>query len=189
MLTAGKGAKSTDKLNALRDRINVEKAAAFIGPRTQKFRFGSDEKHPDCIQIKKDLQETVVSLYQNTGTYQFLCGASFGFEIWAAEILVELKEEYPEMELYCIEPYADHTDNWSSRRKERYAYMVKNANGIYQLGVDKHYVACYKEQKLFLIEHADTIISVSGRHIKPGGGSAQIINLAREKGKRTIFVT
>ncbi|WP_230398030.1 SLOG family protein [Novisyntrophococcus fermenticellae] len=167
----------------------MEKTAAFIGPRVQKFQFGSDEKHPDCIQIKKDLQETVISLYQNTGTYQFLCGTSFGFEIWAAEILVGLKEEYLEMELHCIEPYAGHTENWSIPRKERYAYILQNATGMYQLGVDKHYVSCYKEQKEFLIEHADTIISVSGRHIKPGGGSAQIINLAREKGKRTIFVT
>ncbi|SHK84816.1 SLOG family protein [Desulforamulus aeronauticus] len=175
-------------MNEILNSIKAETAATFIGPHITRYHFGGKEDHPDCMQIKKDLRETIVTLYRETAIYQYLSGVSLGIDIWAAETVLDLKKEYPALELYCVVPYSGQADKWSSKNQARYAHILHQSTGVIQISADTYIPGCSRALNVFLVEHAHILIAAFGRECRSKSGSIHRINIARENGNRIIFI-
>ncbi len=175
-------------MNNIIGTIKAETAATFIGPHINHFHFSGNENHPDCIQIKKDLRDTIITLYRETGIYQYLSGVSLGIDLWAAEIVLSLKKEHPALELYSVVPYAGQADKWSSKNQARYARILQQSTGVIKLRDGAYMPGCSRELNIFLVQNAHLLIAVFGRAYKPKSGSVHRINIARENGNRIIYI-
>lgn len=170
------------------DGIKAETAATFIGPHINRFHFRGNEKHPDCIQIKKDLRDTIITLYRETGIYQYLSGVSLGIDLWAAEIVLGLKKKHPVLELYSVVPYSGQADKWSLKNQARYARILQQSTGVIKLRDGAYMPGCFRELNILLVQSTHILIAAFGREYKPKSGSVHRINIARENGNRIIYI-
>ena len=86
---------------------------AFTGYRPQKMPFGFDETDPRCVDFKSRLQDSIEALI-GEGYAHFISGGAMGMDIFAAEIVLSLKEKYPWIILEMVSPFDGQADKWSA---------------------------------------------------------------------------
>ena len=84
---------------------------AFTGYRPQKMPFGFDETDPRCIDFKKRVRATIQTLY-DMGYRHFISGGALGMDMFAAEAVVELRKQHPEVILEMVSPFDDQASKW-----------------------------------------------------------------------------
>ena len=170
-------------------KINPQIAATFMGASFLHFPFKNNEEHPECIRIKKYIQQTISALYHETGVRQFLCGVTPGIEMWAAEIVLDLMKDYPDLELYCVVSFSGQSDKWSLKKQARYKKILEQCTEIIYLHTKEDSSKRYWTQKMFLLDHTNVLIAVFEIHTSPKGTLMRVLNKARENGTRIIFVS
>ena len=80
------------------------KRCAFTGYRPQKMVFGFNESDPRCIEFKARLRATIEDLI-GKGYAHFISGGAMGMDMFAAEAVLELREEYPWIMLEMVSPF------------------------------------------------------------------------------------
>ena len=78
--------------------------ACFTGHRPQSLPCGSSETHLACLKIKHQLKRLIVGLIEKKNVTHFISGAALGVDTWAAEIVLELKNKYPNITLEAAIP-------------------------------------------------------------------------------------
>ena len=82
------------------------KRCAFTGYRPQKMPFGFNESDPRCIVFKRRVNETIQALY-DMGYRHFISGGALGMDMFAAEAVLELRAQHPDMILEMVSPFDD----------------------------------------------------------------------------------
>lgn len=77
----------------------------FTGHRPMKLPFGLDESHPKCNQLKSILRAEIERLITEHRVCRFITGMALGIDQICAEIVLDLKKEYPQIMLECAIPY------------------------------------------------------------------------------------
>lgn len=80
------------------------KRVAFTGYRPQKMPFGFDEQDERCVDFKKRLRDTIESFIWQ-GYQHFISGGALGMDMYAAEAVLDLKKQYPEIMLEMVSPF------------------------------------------------------------------------------------
>ena len=86
-------------------------SVAFSGHRT----IAEDRKD----EIRKKLRGKIRLLYA-MGITNFYCGMALGFDMLAAEEVISLKVELPNLKLIAVIPYDGQNERWSAREQDRY---------------------------------------------------------------------
>ena len=94
--------------NSLNNVINKKVTACFTGHRPQKLPWKFNEQDERCIEMKKKLKNEIIKSIES-GYTSFISGMALGFDIICAEIILELKEIYPNIRLICALPCKDQT--------------------------------------------------------------------------------
>ena len=50
-----------------------------------------------------------------------LIQGQMGIELWTAEVVLDLKKDYPELKLGIITPFLGHTQRWNEQNQAKYA--------------------------------------------------------------------
>ena len=75
------------------------KTCAFTGHRPQSLPFGFDESDKRCASLKSVMRDQIVALIENEGVTHFITGMALGVDMYAAEIVLDLKSKYPHITL------------------------------------------------------------------------------------------
>ena len=75
------------------------KSCAFTGHRPQNLPFGFREDDERCIALKETLKKQITSLITDENVTHFISGMALGVDMYAAEIVLELKKTYPDITL------------------------------------------------------------------------------------------
>ena len=79
------------------------KTCAFTGHRPKGLGYPeSDER---CAALKEKLRSLIVKLIEEEGVTHFISGMAQGVDMYTAEIVLELKKQYPQITLECAIPY------------------------------------------------------------------------------------
>ena len=71
------------------------KTCAFTGHRPQHLPFGMNENDERCIKLKEELKEQIINLIEAENVTHFITGMALGVDLYAAEIVLDLKARYP----------------------------------------------------------------------------------------------
>ena len=154
------------------------KTCAFTGHRPQSLPFGFYENDIGCIHLKERLRDLIIQLVEYEGVVQFLSGMALGTDLFAAEIVIQLRKSYPDISLSAIIPCASQSSKWSSFQQEQYTNAIRQCDHVVVL--QKEYTSdCMQKRNEYLINHADCIIAVWDGRIS---GTGQTVQLARHKG-------
>lgn len=147
---------------------------AFTGYRPQKMPFGFDETDPRCIDFKKRVQATIHTLY-DMGYRHFISGGALGMDMFAAEAVVELRKQHPEVILEMVSPFDDQATKWSPELRARHDWLFAQADITTATGHAYTRSAMFRRNH-YLVDNADLLLAAFDGQ---PGGTAMTCELAR----------
>ena len=147
---------------------------AFTGYRPQKMPFGFNEADPRCIDFKKRVKDTIQALY-DMGYKHFISGGALGMDTYASEAVAELREQYPEIILEMVSPYASQAEKWSPELRARHDRLFEIADVVTATGHEYSKGALFTRNR-YLVTNADIILAAFDGQ---PGGTAMTCDMAR----------
>jgi len=86
------------------------KACCFIEYKTQISPLKDNSEN---IMFIKELTEIITNLIKINNITHFISGLSLGAEQCAAQIILELKQQFPQVTLECAIPYETQAENYT----------------------------------------------------------------------------
>ena len=126
-------------------------------------------------EIKKATKNEVVKLIKR-GVIYFGTGGALGFDTLAAQVILELKDSYPEIQLILVLPCYNQTLKW--RKTDIIIYEDIKAKSDKYVYVSKEYDNdCMLKRNRHLIDNSDYCICYLNR---ARGGTAYTVNYAKK---------
>lgn len=148
----------------------------FTGHRPNKLGYSENEIKP--------LLETAIDNAISGGYVTFITGMAEGVDIWAAEIVLEKKKENKDLHLICAVPHPGFEKRRSQYEKERYEYIIKNADYVTTIS-DNYYRACYQKRNIWMVDRSSLVIAVFNG---TASGTKNTVDYARKIGVRVVNV-
>lgn len=159
------------------------KACGFTGYRPEKMPFRTDERHADCVLLKKELEQQV-RIAAEEGFTHFICGGARGADTYAAEAVLKVQKEIPSLILEIAVPFWGQEKNWSPADQRRYHDILERAQRVTYVS-DQEKRENYMLRNRYIVDRSDRLIAVFDG--KPGG-TAMTVRYAEKAGVEVIQV-
>lgn len=137
-----------------------------------------------CVQLKERLTKQIKKLIED-GADEFYSGMALGVDMWAAEIVLELKKEYPKLKLTAVVPCPEQADRWSEEHKARYQSILDRCDKT--ITTSPSYTrGCMHKRNRALVDLCDVLIAVFDG---TKGGTMQTVNYAKSKKRKIEIIT
>ncbi|TMU86802.1 DUF1273 domain-containing protein [Bacillus sp. BHET2] len=97
--------------------------------------FKQDDKA--VYYIKRAIEKELVSLVDE-GLEWVLISGQLGVELWGAEVVLELQEDYPDLKLAVLTPFISQEENWNDQNKEYYELILSQADFVKTISKDPY---------------------------------------------------
>ena len=148
------------------------KNCAFTGHR----QLGDDFS---ARKLKKEIKNMM-----EMGVETFYNGMAMGFDLLAAEQVLDLKKKFPAVKLIACVPCYGQEKYFSEEDKERYANILKKANEVVLLS-DHYYNGCMQKRDRYMVDHAEALIAYSKK--EEGGAAYTVRYFSKTKGEENII--
>lgn len=149
----------------------------FTGHRPEKLTRSEAE-------IKKDLEAAILQAIDD-GFVTFITGMARGVDIWAGEIVLQLRRNNPNLHLIAASPYQGFESRWSADWQKRYNAVLEQADLVRFIckGYSK---ACFQIRNEWMVDRSARVIAVYNGE---PGGTRNTIEYAHQKCITTIVLT
>ena len=130
----------------------------FTGHRPEKL-------HKPEEQIKKDLEAAILQAVDD-GFVTFISGMARGVDIWAAEIVLRLRESNPAIHLVAASLYRGFEIRWSADWQSRYNAILQQAN-LVRFVCPSYSPDCFQRRNEWMVDRSARVIAVYNG--EPGG--------------------
>ena len=168
--------------------LSIEEVTAFVNfKKERKSKSASFSGHRilprDCSELKKSLTAEIKHLIEN-GVVYFLAGGALGFDMLAEETVLELKKEYPHINLNLVLPCPpqEQTLKWNQKQKERYNKIFEQTDGA-KLVSFQYTSDCMLERNRHLVNSSQYLICYLRRK---QGGTFYTVNYAEKQNTKII---
>ena len=102
-------------------------SCAVVSQRPTQFKFKYQEYMTSCKRLKKRLHDVFMELYRR-GVRRYYVGGALGVDLWAGEILLEMRwqKECPELKIVLVYPFPGHDERWDPKSRERLHRLKEN---------------------------------------------------------------
>lgn len=87
-----------------------------------------NENDERCVRLKEILKEEIINLIEAENVTHFITGMALGIDLYAAEIVLDLKARYPNITLESAIPCETQAVKWSMAQRERYYNIAVQCN-------------------------------------------------------------
>lgn len=130
----------------------------FTGHRPEKLSWTEKE-------VIAWLEEEILKAIDD-GFVTFISGMARGVDIWAAEIVLHLRDEGRPIHLICASPFEGFEKSWSDDWKRRYIEVMRKTD-IVKFVCKGYSRACFQIRNEWMVDHSARVIAVYNG--KPGG--------------------
>lgn len=163
--------------------IIKEETACNTGHRPLGLPWGYNETRPSCIKFKEDLKKLYIGAI-NYGLTTFLTGMAEGFDMIAAETIIELQNDFPNIKLIAVIPCKGQEKNWKPKQQERYWKILGHCDDKIILS-DHPTQECFNERNLWMVQHSSVCIACwSGKR----SGTGNTVRFAQENGCKVRII-
>lgn len=150
-----------------------EKTCCFTGHR--------DIPPHEREKIKALLMFTIEKLIER-GVVFFGSGGALGFDTLAAQVVLELKQKYPQIKLIMVYPCKDQTAFWNDSDIAEYN-RIKLASDKIVYTSEKYDKSCMFKRNRHLVNHSGYCVCYL---TKQTGGTAYTVKYAKDNGLAII---
>lgn len=109
----------------------------------------------EVTYLKKFIKHKLLQ-YLDEGLEWVLIQGQIGIELWAAEVVIDLKSTFPELKLGIITPFYNHISKWNEHNQIKYNQIVQKADFIESVHHSEYEGAFqFKQTDQFMLEHSD----------------------------------
>lgn len=120
--------------------------------------FSND--HPGVVYIKKALQKYLTQ-FAEEGLEWVIISGQLGVELWAAEVVFDLQEQFPELKLAVFTPFLEQEEKWKDDTKEYYEFILSQADHVDSITKKKYESPeQFRLKNQFFIQKSDALLVV-----------------------------
>lgn len=123
----------------------------FTGHRPEKLNASEKEVK---AALRKQIDQAV-----HDGFTVFITGMARGVDLWAAEIVLDLRKRSKEIRLICAIPHDGFEARWSPSWQELYQYVLAEADLTRVISKGYH-TGVYQVRNEWMVNHSTRVIAV-----------------------------
>ena len=108
------------------------------------------------------------------GISTFITGMARGFDLWAAEMVLQKKKRYKQIHLICATPFP----SWQEKWRLLYTKVAKEADFRVAIS-DRYYRGCFQKRNEWMVRHSMLVIAAYNGQ---PGGTRNTMNFAERCG-------
>ena len=93
------------------------------------------------------------------GYTTFITGMGMGVDIWAAQIVLDLREVNPSLHLIAVEPYPGFAAKWTEEWRGKYDQVIRNADLVKRMSQNYHPEAI-NARITWMVSHSSRLIAI-----------------------------
>ena len=160
-----------------------DKAVCFSGHRPEKIPSQDDTLNIVTTALKSMIYTNSIDTI-NLGCNSFITGLARGVDLWAGEIIIELKNTGYDINLIAASPHKGHGENFEGYDKWLLGNILHNADEI--VYVSEHYhKLCMKMRNEYMINNSAYLIAAVSDY---KSGTGQTIRLAEKAGLKPLII-
>lgn len=148
----------------------------FTGHRPEKLN------RPERV-LKAALRREIVHAVQD-GFTVFITGMARGIDLWAAEIVLDLRKQNSSIKLICAIPYEGFETRWSADWKQLYRYVQEEAD-LVRIICKGYHSGVYQIRNEWMVNHSSRVIAVFNGQ---PSGTKNTIDYAHRQGVPVIQI-
>ena len=148
----------------------------FTGHRPEKLT--RDEK-----SVMKDLEKEIRKAVSD-GLNVFITGMARGVDIWAAQIVLKLRDEGCNVRLICACPYEGFERSWSQEWQKAYREILTVADFVKYV-CNGYGPACFQIRNEWMVNHSARVIAVYNGE---NGGTKNTMDYAMKVGVPVVRI-
>lgn len=129
------------------------------------------------IEVIEGLTKEIRTAFAD-GFQTFISGMARGVDLWAAEIVLVLRDEGAAIRLICASPYKGFESRWSREWQERYRRVIEQAD-LVQFICPGYRRNCFQRRNEWMVDHSARVIAV---YNGGPGGTRNTVEYARGRG-------
>lgn len=129
------------------------------------------------------LLDRVIKNLIKGGCRKFLCGMAVGFDLAAAESVLQLSKVYGGELVACV-PCADQNKVFSVADRTRYERILGRCSEVIYLA-ERYYKGCMHVRDRFMVDNSDAVVCYLRER---RGGTFYTVEYARKQGKMIIEI-
>lgn len=142
-----------------------EMTCCFTGPRPQHLPWGLKEDDPRCVALKTEMALTLRGICK-AGFRHFITGMAIGCDMYFAEAVLAMRNEYPELTLEAAIPCGGQPDRWSLRQRQRYNRLIDRCDAVKVLQI-AYTPDCMMRRNRYMVDRSALVLACSNG--RPGG--------------------
>ena len=156
----------------------MNKTVCFTGHRPNQLNGYNVN---DNIDMLLKLKEVIIDHIENKQVDTFISGMALGIDMWAARIVLKLKETYPNIKLVCAIPCANHTDAWTKNPQsvQEWNDIVAKADTVHYVSNEQYTNWCMQKRNEWMVDNSKHVIAVWNGDST--GGTANCIKYAMKQ--------
>ena len=162
------------------------KSCAILGHSPMRFAWGVDEEAVECHDMKMELAQQIMVLRQQ-GVTHFSVACDYGVGLYAAELINVLRDNDPELMLFCVTPYEEQATKWTPELRERYFDMLADCTDLscvdYQEAPNAQLMA-YRR----IVKQSDILLAVYDLELASDSAEDKAMAYALALGKPTLLI-
>lgn len=151
--------------------INVDRkhTCSFTGHRPERLRFPESKVMP---WLESEIRKAV-----SEGYTTFISGMQRGVDLWAAEIILKLRDEGANIKLVAAAAFRGMESQWDHSWRKRYKKVLQEADETVYVSGTPGRAAFFKRNR-YMVDRSSLVIAV---YSGGGGGTKETIRYAEEK--------
>lgn len=129
------------------------------------------------IEIKAALREEIKQAIQD-GLTVFITGMARGVDLWAAEIVLDLRKRNQAIKLICAIPHKGFEARWSASWKHLYHHVLDNAD-LVRVITSGYHTGVYQVRNEWMVNRSARVIAVFNGQ---PSGTKNTIDYAKNQG-------
>ncbi len=123
----------------------------FTGHRPERLGMPESEV---ILGLKKEIRTAVADGFQT-----FISGMARGVDLWAAEIVLALRDEGAAVRLIYTSPYRGFENRWSREWQARYRRVMERAD-LVRFICPGYSRDCFQRRNEWMVDHSARVIAV-----------------------------
>jgi len=164
--------------------MNTEerKVAAFTGHRKKRLLCEGTDRQVPASQIREETADMVLYLY-GQGYREFYTGMAEGFDMIAAEAVLQLRKHHEDMALVAAIPFRAQPAWFDPEDQLLYRELLGQADRVVMLS-EKYYRGCYLRRDEYMVSRASLVVAYWDNVRE--GGTYHTVRKAVERGRTVI---
>ncbi|MGD7045394.1 DUF1273 domain-containing protein [Jeotgalibacillus proteolyticus] len=96
----------------------------------KSHEIGIYKQSDPAVKIIKKAIKQHIEAKVGEGLEWVLVSGQLGVEMWAAEVVIELKDRFPELKLAILTAFEKHEEKWNENNQEMYQQVVLEADFV-----------------------------------------------------------